>query len=458
MKRIKNKRREWILILALFPVFGMAQGSGTGNRDTAKISKHELSVQQAIDYAGKNNVQVKNALLNIQIQEQTNREVTSAALPQISATGSFVYNAKLPISLIPAELFGGTAGTFQKFPFGVKYNMTGGVQLNQILFDGQVFVGLQARESVLKFQQKNLEVTEEMVKTNIYKIYYQLVVSKQQIELLDANIDRFEKLLKDTKIIQENGFAEKLDVDKVNVALTNLQTEKVRALNQVENGYLGLKLLMGMPARDELVLTDSISYDQVKDGVLDAGNFQYGDRKDYQYAELGIKLNEYNIKRYKLSRLPTLNFNAYYNKNAQRNKFDFLGNGDWFNVSALAFNLNVPIFTGFSTKAKIQKAKLELEQSINQREYLKISIDGDIEIAKNNFRSSISTLDFQKKNMELAESVYQQTKKKYEAGTGSQTEINTAQTDLKTAQTNYITALYDAIIAKVDFLKATGKL
>ena len=75
------------------------------------------------------------------------------------------------------------------------------MQLNQIFFDGQVFVGLQARESVLKFQQKNVEVTEEMIKANIYKIYYQLVVSKQQIELLDANIDRFEKLLKDTRNI-----------------------------------------------------------------------------------------------------------------------------------------------------------------------------------------------------------------------------------------------------------------
>ncbi len=60
--------------------------------------------------------------------------------------------------------------------------------------------------------------------------------------------------------------------------------------------------------------------------------------------------------------------------------------------------------------------------------------------------------------MKLAETVYAQTKKKFEIGTGSQTEINTAQTDLKTAQSNYINALYDAVIAKVDFLKATGKL
>jgi outer membrane protein TolC len=70
----------------------------------------------------------------------------------------------------------------------------------------------------------------------------------------------------------------------------------------------------------------------------------------------------------------------------------------------------------------------------------------------------VATLDFQRKNMDLAEKVYGQTKKKYEMGTGSQTEINTAQTDLKAAQTNYITALYDAIIARIDYLKATGKL
>ena len=103
MKRVKNKRKAWVVLLALFPVFSIAQNMTTGNTGAAKISKHEFSVQQAVDYARKNNVQVKNALLGVQIQEQTNREVTSAALPQVSASGSYTYNAKLPVSLVPAE-------------------------------------------------------------------------------------------------------------------------------------------------------------------------------------------------------------------------------------------------------------------------------------------------------------------------------------------------------------------
>ena len=454
MKKRGNKRWAWLLALAFGPVAVLAQNT----RDTTTGVRHEFSLQQAIDYASKNNVQVKNALLEVKKQQATNREVTSAALPQVSASGSYTYNAKLPVSLVPAEFFGGQPGTFEKIAFGLKHNATVGVQLNQILFDGQVFVGLQARETVLKFQEKNAEITEEMIRTNIYKIYYQLVASKEQIELLDANIDRFEKLLRDTRIIYENGFAERLDVDKVNVALTNLQTERIKALNQVENGYLGLKMLMGMPVQHELVLTDTLNYEQVRDGVLDDGGFQYNDRKEFQYAELGIKLNEYNIRRYKLSKIPTLTVNGYYNKNAQRNKFDLFQKGDWFDISAVSLNLNIPLFTGFAANARIQKAKLELEQSINERENLKITIDNDIQVAKNNYRSAIAALDFQKKNMELAENVFNQTRKKYEAGTGSQEEINTAQTELKSAQTNYINSLYDAIIAKTDFLKATGRL
>ncbi|MFI5185496.1 MAG: TolC family protein [Chitinophagales bacterium] len=448
---LRNKLKVWMLALS---TVGMASLKA---QDSAV---HRFSLQQAIDYAQKNNVQVKNALIDVQLQEQTNKDFTGAAYPQINGSGTFTYNAQIPVSLIPGEFFG-QPGTFVPLKFGVKYNATGGISLDQILFDGQVFVGLQARTTLIDFQEKNVEITEELIKANINKIYYQLVISKTQIELLDANIARLEKLLHDTKEIYKNGFAEKLDVDKVSVQLANVQTEKIKALNQVENGYLGLKLLMGMPMKDSLVLTDEINDDKVKEGLLDGSAFQYSDRKEYQYVELGIKLNQYNIRRYKLSKIPTLSLNAYYDKNAQRNDFTFFKGGganQWYSFSAINVKLNIPIFHGFSTRAKIEGAKLDLQKSINQWEFLKLSIDNEIETAKNDFRSGIATLDFQKKNMEVAETVYDQTKKKYEAGTGSQIEISNAETDLKTAQTNYITALYDAIISRVDYLKAIGKL
>ena len=466
------------LFLAL-SALGMAQGPGGRNGDTVKVTKHEFSVQQAVDYALKNNMNVKNALEDVLYQEQVNREVTSNAYPKINASLGTTYNPNVATQVIPNFISPSTYQVlvdegvkdgngnpiqmpgdfgFIAAQFGTKYSAVGAISLTQILFDGQVFVGLMARDATMRFARKKVEVTEEMIKANIHKVYYQLVVSKTQVELLDANIERLEKLLRDTRIIYENGFAEKLDVDKLNVQLTNLQTEKQKVMNSISNGYFGLKVLMGMPVRDELVLTDKLTDEQIKEGILENSIYKYEDRKEFQYAQIGKELNEYNIRRYKLSQIPTVLLNGQYAKNAQRNKWNFFGKGDWFTISSVSLNVNIPIFNGFYTKSKIQQTKIQLRQTENQIEALKLTIDNEVETAKNNFRSAIATMDFQKKNMELAEKVYQQTKKKYEVGTGSQTEINAAQVELKTAQTSYITALYDAIIAKIDYMKATGKL
>ena len=449
--------KEWKLMKWVFAVCAVLSSTIlNAQQDTA--AQHAFSLQQALDYAKKNNVQVKNALIDVQVQQQVNREVTGRAYPQISASGSLVYNAQLPVSLVPAEFFGGQPGTFEKLAFGVKWGATGGVSLNQLLFDGQVFIGLKARSTLIEFAAKKEEITEEAIRANITKIYYQLVAGKTQIDLLDANIALLDKLQHDTKIMFDNGFAEQLDIDKLTVQIANLQTEKTSALNQIQNGMLGLKVLMGMPVKESLILTDAISDEKIKDGLLDNGNFDYSQRRDFQYADLGVKLGEFDVRRYKLAKLPTLSVNGYYNKNAQRNTFDFLEKGDWFGISAITLQLQIPLFTGFSANARIQQANLALQKSINQRDALKNDIDNEITTARNNFNVSISTLDYQKKNMQLAETVFNQAKKKFEIGTGSNTEIIQAQTDMKAAQTHYINAMYNAIIARVDYIKATGKL
>jgi outer membrane protein TolC len=466
------------IILAVVLTGGVA--SRTGAQVIAQTqSQHEFTVKQAVDYAMKNSVQVKNALLDVQIQTQTNREITSAAFPQLNASSSATYNPNLAVQTIPdfisplvyktlvdnnvkngsgQPIVSPTDFEFFQAAFGTKYNANIGLDLSQILFDGQVFVGLQARTTSMDWARKNVEVTEEVIKANVYKVYYQLVAGKTQIDLIDANITRLSKLQHDTKALFENGFAEKLDVDKLSVQIANLETEKKRVLNDIAKGYLGLKLLMGMPIKDNLVLTDTLSDSQIKEGILEASNYNYSDRPEYEYAELGKKLNEFNIKRYKLSQLPTVSLSSSWSKMAMRDRFDFFSRGDWFTASSISLRISVPIFHGFAIRSRVDKAKLDLQRTENQIQDLKLNIDNQVETARLEFRTAIESMDFQKQNMKLAEDIFEQTKKKYEAGLGSNTEITTAQTDLKSAQSNYINALYDAIVARIDFLKAIGKL
>ena len=420
---------------------------------------HAFSLTDAVSYAQKNNLQVKNSLLDIDIQMQTNREIASAALPTIGSNLSGTNFLTIPTSLFPGQIFGGAAGTFIPVQFGTKFNSTYGVNFSQILFDGQVFIALQARATSLDWKRKNAALTEENIKANIYKIYYQLSASKTQLNILDANIERLQKLANDAAVMYKNGFAEKLDVDKVNVQLNNLQTEKLKANNSVTIGFMGLKMLIGMPVKDSLVLTDIINESNLSTDVLYEDNFEYGLRKDFQYLSTIQKLSQFNIKRYQLSFLPTITMNGAYTKNAQRTKFDFFdSDGNWFKTSLIGLNINLPIFTGMSRMAKVNKAKLELQQVDNQMTALKNNIDNELSQAKLNYMSSVATVNFQKKNMQLAENVYSQTKKKFEAGAGSNTEISAAQADLVAAQNNFMNALYTALISKVDLLKASGKL
>lgn len=420
---------------------------------------HAFTAKQAVDYALKNAVQVKNALLDIKIQEQTNKGITAMALPQINGNVGLNDYLSIPTSLIPAEFTGGPAGTYLPIKFGTKYNANYGANLQQLLFDGQVFVGLQARKASIKNIELIADITKEQIKTNVYKIYYQLVVGKRQIGTFDANIDNYKKLLYDTREIYKNGFAEKLDVDKVQVQLSNLETQKLRAQNQVDAGMEGLKFLMNIPQKDKLILTDTLSDQELKSDILNE-NYKYENRKEFQQLETAIDLGKFNIKRYQLSRIPTISFGANITQNAQRTTFDFLKFHDqqWFTTSFLSLNISVPLFDGGARSANIATARLNLMKMNNSLDQLKSSIDNDIAQSRLNMKTALFNMDSQKKNIALALEVYNSTKLKYEQGLGSNQEISTAQADLVTAQNNYYSSLYDAIIAKIDFLQAAGEL
>jgi outer membrane protein TolC len=464
--KIKNSLR--IITGVLFLIF-------TTSAEAQQVNA--FSVKQAVDYALKNSAQVKNALLDIQLQRQTNKEITAAAYPTVNASVNVGYNPNVSVQTFPNFIAAGTYGVLQfegvkdstgnsiKSPsdfgvinaaFGTKYNASAGIDLNQLLFDGQVFVGLMARRASINFATKNAEVTSELIKANVYKIYYQLVIARKQIESIDANISRFDKLLNDTREIYKNGFAEKLDVDKVEVQLNNLRTEKLKAENQVEAGMEGLKFLLAMPQKEKLILTDTLSEQELKENILDE-TYNYADRKEYQQLTLLEKLNGFNVKRYQLSKLPTLSLSANYNKTAQRQQFDFL-KGPYFTASFVGVRLSVPLFEGGAKNARIASAKLELEKTQNNIEQMKLMVDNDVEQARIRMKNALITIDSQKKNIELAEKVYSSTKLKYEQGLGSNQEIYSAQTELKVAQNNYYSSMYDAINAKIDYLKATGKL
>jgi outer membrane protein len=300
---------------------------------------------------------------------------------------------------------------------------------------------------------------EDSVKSNVLRSYYGvLIAEKRQVYIIEG-LERLEKLHSDQEKLYKNGFAEKLDIDKTQVSLNNLQTTKTQLDNLIYIGYASLKYALGLTQKDTLHLTDTLSSESVKRDLLDGSDFKYEDRNEIQLLNTVVELQKLDLKRYKLQYVPTISAYWNFSGNALRQSANYLNfNEPWFKTSVAGINMNVPIFDGLQKNYRIKQARLSLDKTNNNKENLERVIDFQREAAINILKNSLSTLDVQERNMQLAERVFNTTKKKYEQGLGSSFEILQSDQEFQTAQSNYFQALYDAVTAKIGYYRSLGKL
>ena len=451
-------------------------------------SSTTLTLEQCIDYALKNAVSVQNATLDEEIAKAKVKETVGIGLPQINGTVTVDRNEKLrrlfgtynsnpqpgEFSFFPPGIDGAEDGDILavQSPFQLKSSGDAGVNINQILFNGSYLVGLQASKAYKDLAIRNSRQTKEQIVQQVTKAYYGVLINKERTELFNSNIARIDTLLRNTRAMVENGFAESIDADRIQVSLNNLTAERDKFNNLNELGVLLLKFQMNYPMEESLQISGDIQDVRVDVNINSyQENWDYKSRPDYQVLEANKKLQELNIKNNHALSLPTLS--AFANLGYATQSDDIAGifktnsnaadNGTygpdkWYGYSMFGVTLNVPIFSGFQLKHKIQQEKLNLQKINNNFISLKSSIDLETKQASLNFDNALKSLTAQNQNMELAARVARVTKIKYEQGVGSNLEVVNAEDDLRQAQTNYYSALFDAMIAKVDLDKAYGKL
>lgn len=467
-KEIKVETKVTFLttsFLLLFAGFAQAQ------------QRHELTVKDAVDLAYKNVIEVKNAQLDYQIQVAKNKEILGSAYPQLSGTVGASYYFKVPTLLFPdasatsvysilkQEGVTGTSGPITTVPapvnrlvsFQQPWNLQAGATLQQLLFQPDVFVGLQARQVALDAATSAIDVVKERVKDSAYKRYYAILIAEKQLYFINESMTRLEKLYHDDSIMYKNGFAERLDLDKVQVQINNLQSTRNTLKNAIEISYAALKLSIGLPQQDVVTLKEDLTTAGVKEDLLNE-NFRYEDRAVVRQLNSAKTLQELDVKRYRLGKLPTVSLSGNYTRNAMGQKFFTNSNTLWYSSSFVGINVNLPIFDGFQRKYKQLQAELNVQKVENNITNVKQAIDFEQTITRSTVRNALADLDIQERNMELAEKVFNGTKLKFEQGLGSSFEVLTADTDLQRAQANYFNALYNAIIAKISYQSSLGKL
>jgi outer membrane protein TolC len=421
---------------------------------SASISAQDtttLSLSQAMDYAMSNNVKVKNAYADIEIANQTVKEVKAIGIPQANASVAFQNALQKQVFVFPVN------GVATPIRVGNKYTTQASLNFSWLLLDGTYFLGLKSAKQFTDLSKKAASNTETEVKIDVAKTYFMCLISKENISLLNSNIQTLSKMLDEVKALNKEGFSEALDVDRMQLQLNNLHINQKQVKDQYDVLLGLLKSKIGMSQNQALKLSDGIDALNSKVTDLDTNaSMNLNKRTDYQLLQQQLVLNKLNVKRYEFSKYPNLAAAYTYQQSNFGETIDY-SSKNWFGNSFVALQMNVPIFAGFANNAKIQKAKIEQLQTENNLSNVENLIKLEVLQTKLTYMRALEFVDQQKENLDLANRILKTTTIKYNEGVGSNLELITANQDLKTTQTNYLNAVYNLLVAKLDYIVAIGE-
>lgn len=412
-----------------------------------------FSLDEAIAFALENNYNAVNADRDILDAKKQKWETIADGLPQISGAINYQNQLKQPVSLIPAEFFGGEPGTFQPITFGQPQQVSAFATLRQQIFDGSYIVGVQATKTFLRYSANNKEKTELEVRKAVVEAYGNVLLAIESIAILEKDLATLEKNLFETTKIFENGLGDEESVEQLQITLSSLETQYKYAVRLKGTTEQMLNLLMGLDIDNPIQLSenlDDLTLKQIDRNLL-ASPFLMENNVDYKLA---LNLNEQRALELKLAKsraLPTLNAFVNYGSTSFSDSFDFLsGNPQWFNSSILGFDLDIPIFSSLKRSAGTQRAKIALEKAKTQLTEAEEQIRLQLERAKSDYLRAIEQYETSKQNLALAERIESKNQIKYFEGLASSFDLRQAQTQLYTAQQEYLQSMVDVINTKTD--------
>ncbi|KAA2241908.1 TolC family protein [Chitinophaga agrisoli] len=407
----------------------------------------DANLRDCIKYALSHQPVVRQSLIDEAITEATIKSKLADWYPQINLDYNIQHYLQIPTSY------------FQGNPvrLGVSNNSTIGFSLTQNLFNRDVLLASRSARDVRQQAKQTTASNQIDVITNVSKAYYNVLLTKRQITVLEEDIIRLERSQKDAYNQYQGGIVDKTDYKRANISLNNAKAQRKTASEQLNSSYAVLRELMGYPNSGDLKLVDDTLQMESEVSLDTSTTVTYENRIEYQLLQTQQRLLQAELKYNKWSLLPTVSAFANYNAAYLNNEFSKLYQ-DNFPNSLFGLKLSLPIFQGFRRTQNIRAAELQLKRTDWDFAALKNQINTEYTQAMSAYKSSFYNYVVLRENMQEAKEVYDLIALQYKEGVKTYLEVITSETDLRTAQINYFNALYEVLSSKIDLQKALGTL
>lgn len=406
-----------------------------------------LDLKGAREHALKFNKTLKNSGLAINQSQERLKETIAAGLPQISGTMDYsnALGAKITIRFNPDM-------PASEIPIKPQSNFN--IQVNQLLFSGNYFVGIQLARLGATLSEKSFEKTEQEIIAQVTDGYYLVLMSKELLGLLQKNMVNLKEMYEKTAALEKVGIIEKTDVDLLTVQISALQNAVNSSERQYEMAQNMLRLFIGATAETGLEIKETLSQvlTQANTRAMLSSPFNVQQNLDFQLVQFQEQLVEKQIRMQQANYLPTLV--SFYTRTEKLIKPDF----DMSPKNMVGLRLSIPVFSGGTRASQVRQARIDLETTRNTKALLKEQLEIQEKQLRFNLNNAQETYTNQVKNLDVSRRVYNNLKLKFEHGLISGLDLVNADNNYVRAETDYISAVYQLLHAQVELDKIYGKL
>jgi len=416
----------------------------------AQTSGREFSLKSAQEYALRHSYNVQNSLLDVAAAKKKLKETAAGGLPQISAGLSYNDNLKLATSLIP-NFFDGKPEEKIAVQFGTQHNASFNLSIQQLLFNGSYFVGLQTSKIYSRLAEQNHQLTQLDIKETVTSTYQTILVAEESEKIVSSSLQNLEKTLYEIRELYKEGFVAETDADLVQISVGALKSSLQSVMRQREVAYKLLNYQLGLSLETPITLTDTLEtvLRQMDVDKKAAQSFDLEQNIEYRMLTTQEQLSEMALKNEKAGYLPTISAFYTYQQMAMRDSFNFFSpEGDWFPLQILGVTINLPVFASGQRKAKVAQAAINLEKAKNARRQADQGLKLQAAQARSNFLSAHENYLNADENMALSNKIYEVTLIKYKEGVASSTDLTQANDKFLAGQSGYIQAVLDLLNAK----------
>lgn len=417
----------------------------TGIKLTYAQDSLRLSLQEARRIAFKNNANIRNSVIDMEIARKKIWETTAIGLPHVDSKAAYQFLPNVPS--LPAGTMG--PGT-PAIELGVKNNVTFDITASQLIFNGSYLVGLKAMKTLYLQTNENTEKVVQDVNESVINTYYLILVAEESLKNLQKNLDNVKKTAYEISEMNKQGFVEKTDVDQLELTANNLMNAMNQVTGNLDVANRLLKIILGLDVKTNIRLTDELGSNYTLPSTVSAlinEPFNIEKNIDYRLINTATKISHLEYQNAIAAYMPVVS--GFYQHTDKTNKPAF----DFSVKDVLGINLSLPIFSSGQRMAVVSQKKLAIEKMNNSKSLAYNNLLMQADQFQTDLKLKYEKYEIQKKSLTLSDEIYQHTLEKYKNGVSSSMDLTTTQNQYLSSLTNYYQSIYDLATAKTKLEK-----